>query len=93
MIISFADEETQLVFNGERSRKLPFDIQKAAARKLDIIHQAIVLRNISNLPGNRFEKLSGDLEGQYSIRINDQWRICFNWVQPNAVNVRITDYH
>jgi proteic killer suppression protein len=93
MIISFADEETQLVFNGERSRKLPFDIQKAAARKLDIIHQAIVLRNISNLPGNRFEKLSGDLEGQYSIRINDQWRICFNWVQPNAENVRITDYH
>lgn len=93
MIESFADEETEKIFNGIVSRKLPSDIQKAARRKLVYVDDAADLRDLLAPPGNRLEKLSGNRAGQYSIRINDQWRICFKWVDGDAKGVEIVDYH
>ena len=75
------------------SRKLPQNVQLAARMKLEIIDAAEVLQDLRIPPGNRLEKLSGDREGQYRIRINDQWRICFIWQQENAYDVEIVDYH
>lgn len=93
MIQSFVDTETELIWSGKRSRKLPPDIQVVALRKLRLLNQAKTLTDLRIPPGNRLEALRGDLAGQYSIRINDQWRICFIWRQGGAENVKIIDYH
>jgi proteic killer suppression protein len=93
MIESFADAETEKIFNGIVSRKLPPDIQKTARRKLVYLDDAEDLRDLLAPPGNRLEKLYGDRAGQHSIRINKQWRICFKWVGGNARDVEIDDYH
>ncbi len=94
MIVSFASKETELIFNEVMSRSFPEDIQRTALRKLRIIEAATSILDLRVPPGNRLEKLSGDREGQYSIRINDQWRICFSWTdENNAQDVEIIDYH
>jgi toxin HigB-1 len=93
MIQSFASRETEKIFKGQVSRKLPVDIQKTARRKLLYLEDADDLRDLLAPPGNRLEKLRGDREGQYSIRINDQWRICFRWQDDHAHDVEIVDYH
>ncbi len=93
MIQSFNDRETERIFNREISKKLPLDIQRVALRKLLWIHEARILKELSVPPSNRLEKLKSDRKGQYSIRINDQWRICFKWDKGNAFNVEIADYH
>lgn len=93
MIESFASKETERIFQGEISKKLPLEIQRTARRKLLYLDEAENLQDIQAVPGNRLEKLRGDRAGQYSIRINDQWRICFEWVANKARNVEIVDYH
>lgn len=93
MIKTFKDAETQKIYRRERSRKLPPDIQQVALRKLRMINNSININDLRVPPANRLEKLSGDREGQYSIRINDQWRICFEWSGGDAFNVEIADYH
>lgn len=93
MIISFRCEETEKIFRGERSRKLPPEIQKTARRKLEYLHRARRLLDLQAPPGNRLEALKGGRKGQHSIRINDQWRICFVWNEGNAAAVEIVDYH
>ena len=93
MIRSFADPETALIWAGQRSRRLPHDIQAVALRKLRMLNQARVLADLRVPPGNRLEALKGDRAGQYSVRINDQWRICFIWSDAGPSNVAIVDYH
>lgn len=93
MITSFASEETRLIFQGTRSKKLPFEIQNTARRKLKYIDAAKNLGDLRAPPGNHLEALKGQRRGQYSIRINDQWRICFCWEKSNALAVEIVDYH
>ncbi len=93
MIKSFADKETELVFKGKVSRKLPPDIQQTARRKLIYLDEADNLLDLRAPPGNRLEALKGNRAGQHSIRINDQWRICFRWHKNNAHDVEIADYH
>ena len=93
MIESFASDETKKIFLGKTSTKLPKDIQRTARRKLLYLDEADDLRDLLAPPGNRLEKLKGDRAGQYSVRINDQWRICFDWVGNKAENVEIVDYH
>ena len=93
MIRSFADLETALVWSGLRSRRLPSDIQATALRKLRLLNQARVLDDLRAPPGNRLEALKGERKGQYSIRVNDQWRICFSWGEGDPANVEIVDYH
>ena len=93
MIRSFADKETESVWLGERSRKLPPDIQQTARRKLRQLNQILEPAELRVPRGNRFEELKGNRKGTYSIRINDQWRICFTWSDRGAENVRIEDYH
>jgi toxin HigB-1 len=93
MIRGFADAETALIWSGQRSRKLPGDIQGVALRKLRMLNQARVLSDLRVPPGNRLEALKGNRAGQYSIRINDQWRICFRWDQGGSSDVEIVDYH
>jgi proteic killer suppression protein len=93
MIKSFRDKETEKVYSRERSTKLPGNIQQIALRKLRMINNAENINDLRIPPSNRLEKLSGDRAGQYSIRINDQWRICFSWKDNNAYYVEINDYH
>ncbi len=93
MIRSFKDDETHKIYVRERSRKLPPDIQQVALRKLRMINNAKSLPDLRIPPANRLEKLGGNRIGQYSIRINDQWRICFIWKDGSATDVEITDYH
>ena len=93
MIESFASDETQKIFLGQISRKFPKDIQRTARRKLIYLDDAEDLQDLLAPPGNRLEKLKGDRSGQYSIRINDQWRTCFSWSDNKAKNVEIVDYH
>ena len=93
MIKTFKDAETEKIYQRERSRKLPPDIQEVALRKLRMVNNSINLNDLRIPPANRLEKLSGNRAGQYSIRINDQWRICFEWRGSDAFNVEITDYH
>ena len=93
MIRSFLSAETELIWSGRRSRKLPPDIQAVALRKLRMLNQARVLGDLRVPPGNRLEALKGRRAGQHSIRINDQWRICFIWQDGGPSNVEITDYH
>jgi len=93
MIRSFNSKETEKIFARTRSRKLPQDIQQVAYRKLRMLNNAINLNDLRIPPANRLEKLSGDRKGQHSIRINDQWRICFEWRDGDAHEVEIVDYH
>jgi toxin HigB-1 len=93
MIRSFADRETELIWSGMRSRRLPADIQPAALRKLRLLNQARTSDDLRTPPGNRLEMLRGDRPGQMSIRINDQWRICFAWTEGGPADVEIVDYH
>jgi toxin HigB-1 len=93
MIESFASEETEKIFRGQVSKKYPREIQRTARRKLLYLDDAENLQDLLSPPGNRLEKLKGDRAGQYSIRINDQWRICFNWSVNKAKDVDIVDYH
>ncbi len=93
MIRSFKDKEAEKIFKRQRSHKLPQNIQQTALRKLRILKNAKSVQDLSAPPGNRLEKLSGDRKGQHSIRINDQWRICFKWRKDDAYEVEITDYH
>ena len=93
MITSFEDKETEKIWNGLYSKKIPPEIQRNARKKLLHIDSAASLNDLKIPPGNRLHLLSDDRKGQYSISINDQWRICFNWMGKNAENVEITDYH
>ncbi|WP_129127124.1 type II toxin-antitoxin system RelE/ParE family toxin [Geomonas oryzae] len=93
MIISFKDKEAEKLFNGKFSAKLPQDIQRTAATKLAILHAVTALETLRAPPSNYLEALRGDRQGQYSIRINRQWRICFTWDEGNAADVEIVDYH
>jgi proteic killer suppression protein len=93
VIRSFADAETERVFRREFSRKLPGDIQSVALRKLRMLNNAHTVNDLRSPPANRLEALSGDRDGQHSIRINDQWRVCFVWQDGDACDVEIVDYH
>ena len=93
MISSFQDRETEKIFQRQFARQLPQDIQRNARRKLEVLDAAETLEDLRLPPANRLEKLSSDREGQYSIRINDQWRVCFTWREGNAYRVEIVDYH
>ena len=93
MIRSFKCKETERVFNGRFSKKLPQNIQRLAARKLTMLHFAASLSDLRIPPANRLEALDGNRSGLYSIRINQQWRICFEWLQDGAYSVEIVDYH
>lgn len=93
MIRSFADLETEKIWNGERSRKLPPDIQKRALDKLKLLNRAQTLDDLRNPPSNRLHALERDRDGEHSISINMKWRICFVWKDEHAEQVEITDYH
>lgn len=93
VIRTFKDKETQKIFNRQRSRKLPSDIQQVALRKLRMLNRAETIQDLRVPPANRLERLKGDREGQYSIRVNDQWRLCFDWKDGDALNVELVDYH
>lgn len=93
MIRSFADKETEKVWNGASSRRLPGDIQQVARRKLRMLNSAVMLDDLRIPPANRLEALKGNRRGQHSIRINDQWRVCFRWKDGDADDVAIVDYH
>jgi proteic killer suppression protein len=93
MIQNFKDKEAEKIFNRQISRKLPNDIQQVTLRKLRMLNRAISLNDLRIPPANCLEKLIGTRRGQYSIRINAQWRICFEWRDGNAYNVEIADYH
>lgn len=93
MITGFRDRETEAIWQGRRSRRLPQVIQVVARRKLRMLNNAQSLDDLRVPPGNRLEALKGQRKGQYSIRINDQWRLCFVWIDGNASNVEIVDYH
>ncbi|MGH8470647.1 MAG: type II toxin-antitoxin system RelE/ParE family toxin [Gammaproteobacteria bacterium] len=92
MIIGFRDEATEAIWNGQASRRLPRDIQQTARRKLRMLNNARMLDDLRIPPANRLETLRGDRRGQHSIRINDQWRICFVWTDAGPANVEIVDY-
>lgn len=93
MIQSFRDSRTAKIFRRERVKGFSPDLQRAAQRKLVILDAAESLQDLRVPPGNRLEKLGGDRRGQYSIRINDQWRVCFRWDEANAHDIEIVDYH
>jgi proteic killer suppression protein len=93
MIVSFGSSETEKVWNGERVKKLPIEIQEVGRRKLRMLNNSIDLADLRIPPSNRLEKLSGKLKNFYSIRINDQRRIIFKWSSGNAAEVEIVDYH
>ena len=97
MIVSFRDKGTEDVFDGRDTRNArktcPSDLVRVARRKLDLLNQAAALGDLRAPPNNRLEKLKGDREGQYSVRINDQWRVCFRWTESGAEDVEIVDYH
>ena len=93
MITSFRCEETERLFRREGTRRFPPDIQRVALRKLLLLHAAKAVEELRIPPGNRLERLKGDRAGAWSIRINDQWRICFLWTGTEAQDVEIVDYH
>jgi proteic killer suppression protein len=93
MIKSFKDLEAERIYTRLFSRKLPHDIQEIALRKMKMINNAVSINDLRIPPANRLEKLKKDRTGQYSVRINDQWRICFKWKDGDAYDVEITDYH
>ncbi|MBD3415502.1 MAG: type II toxin-antitoxin system RelE/ParE family toxin [Candidatus Aminicenantes bacterium] len=93
MIKSFEDKEREKVYHRGFSKKFPIDVQKIGLRKLRMLYNSQSLQDLKAPPGNRLEKLRGKREGQYSIRINEQWRVCFFWRENDAYGVEITDYH
>jgi proteic killer suppression protein len=93
VIKSFQDRETQQIFIRQRSRRLPSEIQQVALRKLRMLNNARALNDLQVPPANRLEKLAGDRARQYSIRINDRWRVCVAWREGDAYDVEIVDYH
>lgn len=93
MIFSFGDKETEKIWKGAISRKLPNEIQNTARRKLRMINNSVDITDLRIPPANRLEKLKGDMKEFYSIRINSQWRIIFKWQNGNAFEVKIIDYH
>jgi toxin HigB-1 len=93
MILNFADKETERIWAGEVSRRLPTEIQSIARRKLRMINNARRLDDLRIPPANRLEALKGNMKGQHSVRINDQWRICFRWSEAGVADVGIVDYH
>jgi proteic killer suppression protein len=96
MIVSFGDRATAALYHGERGkrvRQFPPDVKNAAIRKLDVLNGAQELRDMRSPPGNRLEVLRGDHAGHHSIRVNDQWRVVFRWVDGDAHDVRVIDYH
>ncbi|HML97746.1 MAG TPA: type II toxin-antitoxin system RelE/ParE family toxin [Tepidiformaceae bacterium] len=93
MIRSFADRATEALADRRQSRRWPSGIQRAALRKLRQLEVAERLDDLRNPPGNRLERLHGDRAGQFSIRVNDQWRICFRWSEGDAYDVELCDYH
>jgi toxin HigB-1 len=93
MIVSFACKETERVWKQEFSKRFPPAIQRVMLRKLIILSKSVSLEDLKCPPSNRLQKLKGDREGQYSIRINEQYRICFRWQGGNSLNVEIVDYH
>jgi toxin HigB-1 len=93
LIKSFGEKETEKIWEGEKSNVLPVEIQHIARRKLRMINNAENINDLRVPPANRLKKLKGELSDYYSIRINDQWRIIFNWISNNAENVQIIDYH
>ncbi|MCP4428226.1 MAG: type II toxin-antitoxin system RelE/ParE family toxin [Chloroflexi bacterium] len=93
MIKAFKNRETKKVFNGRFSKKLPHDIQRIAERKLILLHRSLTLNDLRVPPSNHLEALKGNRKGQHSIRINNQWRICFEWREDGVYGVEITDYH
>ena len=93
MIQTFADKETEKIWNGQRSAKLPNEIQQICRRKLRMLNNSQTINDMRIPPSNRLKKLKGKLKHNYSIRINDQWRILFKWTNNNANEVQITDYH
>ena len=93
MISSFADRDTERLFQRERVRRFPAELHRLMLRKLGVVDAAEQLEDLRVPPGNRLEKLKGGRAGQHSIRTNDQWRICFRWRDGNAFEVEIVDYH
>ena len=96
MIVSFGDKATAALYHGEggkAARRIPPDVRKIALRKLDVLNGARELRDLRSPPGNRLEALRGDLVGHHNIRVNDQWRIVFRWLEGDAHDVRVLDYH
>ena len=93
MIQSFKNDLAHRIFTGATTADFPPDVRKRARRKLEMIHYAHDLKDMKSPPGNRLKALKGDRKGQYSIRINDQWRICFRFYNGNAYDVEVTDYH
>ena len=93
MIRSFASKETEKIFHRTRSPRLPGGIQRVALRKLRMLHRARTLADLRVPPANRLERLKGLRAGRYSVRINDQWRVCFRWDAGDAYEVEIVDYH
>jgi proteic killer suppression protein len=93
MIRSFADSQTERLFHRKPVKGFSKPVQRAALRKLLILHASSSLMDLRVPPGNRLEKLSGDRDGQYSIRVNEKWRICFCWADGDALGVEIVDYH
>ena len=93
MIGSFRDKETERIWRGRPSRRFPIDVQDRALRKLRQLDASLTLEDLRNPPGNRLETLRADRAGQWSIRVNDQWRICFRWFEGEVHDVEIVDYH
>jgi toxin HigB-1 len=93
MICSFADDDTEHLFHGGKPRRIPPSIRSRACRKLDLINAAFAVDDLRAPPGNRLEELHGDRKGQFSIRVNDQWRICFRFEAGSSFDVEIVDYH
>lgn len=93
MMRSFGNKETEKIWCGEYSKKYPSNIQRVARRKLRMIHNAQDINDLQVPPGNRLEKLKGDLEGYWSIRVNNQWRIIFQWINDDACEVQLIDDH
>ena len=96
MLVSFGDGATEDLYHGNRptrAQRFPAEVRATAARKLDVLNAAASLQDLRSPPGNRLEKLEGDLEGFHSIRVNEQWRLVFRWEGGNAHDVRLTDYH
>jgi proteic killer suppression protein len=93
MIGSFVDAALKTILNGERSNRYPADIQNTVHRKLVDLDVSVALQDLRTPPGNRLEKLTGNREGQYSIRVNDKWRLCVDWDIDHPENVELIDYH
>ena len=93
MILTFGDKDTESIWNGNRVKNMPLDIQNVGRRKLRMLNNSQTITDLRIPPSNRLEKLSGNLDGFYSIRINNQWRIIFQWIEGQSDQVKIVDYH